>query len=360
MKAALISLGSVSSQWTADAMKKHFESVDTLNLNRIEVSIGKEIEILYVGKPLPSYDCIYAKGSFRYAAILTAITSIWYKNAYMPLKPRSFDIGHDKFLTQIALNQRKVPMPTTYIFPSLEAARKILEKVNYPIIMKFPQGTQGRGVMFADSYASASSILDALASLKQPLLIQEYIDTQGTDIRAIVVGERVVAAMKRTAVKGEERANIHAGGSGKPAQLDTYTKNIAVEAAKAAGAEICGVDILESNKGPLVIEVNISPGLQGITATTKIDVASEIAKYLAARTSDIKESGRKSGTSRILDDLGIEKTATSQAEKQIIMNLDFRAERILLPKVVTGITRFAEKDDIIIRAEKGKLTVEKA
>ena len=290
--------------------------------------------------------------------VWTSVSTTLRNTTYMPINPEAFDIGHDKLLTHLALQQYKIPMPKTYITSTPEAAKKILEKVNYPIIMKFPQGTQGKGVMFADSFASASSMLDALTALRQPFIIQEYVETGGVDIRVIVVGDKVIAAMRRKAVKGEERANIHAGGKGEAYQLDARAKKIAVETAKAIGAEVCAVDILESSKGPVVIEANISPGLQGITSATKIDVVEKIAKYLYEKTKSRSESGKKVGTSKIFEDLGIKKAESGVQE--ILTNLDFRGERILLPKVVTGVTKFNDKDEISIKISKGVLVVKKS
>jgi ribosomal protein S6--L-glutamate ligase len=191
MKAALMSLGSKSSLMTVEAMRKYFSAVDDINIKNVEVTLGsKKLSILYNGKELPKYDCIYAKGSFRYAPLLRSITTAFYGAAYMPIKPNTFTIGHDKLLTHLALQYYKVPMPDTYVIASIDAAKKILEQIKYPIILKFPQGTQGKGVMFAESFAAAASMLDAIETLKQPFLIQEYIETEGSDIRALVVGDK--------------------------------------------------------------------------------------------------------------------------------------------------------------------------
>ena len=359
MKAALMSLGSKSSLMTAEAMKKCFDTVDAIDLKNVEVSLGsKGLSILYDGKSLQKYDCIYAKGSFRYAPLLMSITTAFYNNTYMPIKPNTFTIGHDKLLTDLALQNYKVPMPNTYVVSTIDAAKKILEQVKYPIILKFPQGTQGKGVMFADSFAAASSMLDAIETLKQPFLIQEYIETEGSDIRAIVVGDKVIAAMKRKAAGEEKRANIHAGGKGEPIVLDAHTRKIAVNTARSIGAEICAVDILETAKGPAVIEANISPGLQGITATTKIDVADKIAKYLYEKTKEFSEKGKKTETSKMFTELGVG-AAGKDEEQQIVTNLDFRSERILLPKIISNITKFDEKEDVVIKARKGKVSLEK-
>jgi ribosomal protein S6--L-glutamate ligase len=281
MKAAIISLGSISSKWTFEAMKRYFRDVDDIDLHNVEVDLGaKSPVVLYNGKPLPKYDCIYLKGSFRYIQILCSIAYVLENHCFMPLRPETFTKGHDKLLTHLALQKHNIPMPETYISSNPAAAKQILEKISYPIVLKFPSGTQGKGVMFADTYNSASSLLDALSALNQPVLIQKYVETGGTDIRAIVIGDEVAAAMERKAVEGEKRANIHAGGKGRNVKLDFQTEELAIKTAKVIGADICAVDILKGSKGPLVIEVNLSPGLQGITEATGINVADKIAKYL--------------------------------------------------------------------------------
>ena len=353
-------MGSKSSLMTLEAMKKYFDVVDDINIKNIEVTLGsKKLSILYNGKELNKYDCIYAKGSFRYAPLLRCITTAFYNTTYMPLKPNSFTLGHDKLLTHLALQYYKVPMPDTYVIASIDAAKKILEQIKYPIILKFPQGTQGKGVMFAESFAAASSMLDAIDNLKQPFLIQEYIETEGSDIRAFVIGDNVVAAYKRKAATGEKRANIHLGGKGEPIVLDAPTKKIAVDTAKSIGAEICAVDMLETVKGPRVLEANLSPGLQGITSFTKIDVADKIAKYLFEKTKEFIEKGKKTETTKLLGDLGVGNAGKEGAEQQVITNLDIRSERILLPKIITSISKFDEKEDIVIKARKGKISLEK-
>ena len=356
MKAALISLGSVSSKWLVDALKKYFKEVDDINLKYIEVNTGGELEVLYKGEKLGEYDCVYIKGSFRYQPIMRAIATAFYGKTYTPVSPHAFTVGHDKVLTQLDLQKNKIPMPKTYLASSSEAAKKVLEKINYPIVMKFPSGTQGKGVMFADSFASASSMMDALSALRQPFLIQEFVETGGVDTRVIVVGDKVIASMCRESQEGEMRANIHAGGSGKACELDSYTKKIAVEAAKVIGADICAVDKLDSAKGPVIIELNLSPGLQGITKATKVDVADKTAKYLFQQAKKFKESGKKKESSKIMDDIGIK---SSEKLKEIVTTLDFRGDRILLPAAITGLTKFNDKEEYILEAEKGVLAIKK-
>jgi ribosomal protein S6--L-glutamate ligase len=347
MKAALISNGSISSQMILEEMKKLFEETEQILLNKIEIcAAGKEAGIYYEGKKLKKYDCIYARGSHKYATLLRSITSLT-KNTYLPLVDSAFTISHNKLLTHLALQKSGIDQPTTYLASNLETAKDILKRITYPIIIKVPAGTHGKGVMIADSYESASSMLDALSLLNQQFILQEFINTNGTDIRAIVIGDKVVAAMQRKATKGEARANIHAGGCGEKILLDNQTKKIAIDTAQAIGAEICAVDILPGPKGPLVLEINASPGIQGITKTTKINIAEKIAKFLHEKT---KEKQEKGGKKIIKEEIG--------SQQQIISNLDFRGERILLPKLATIASKFSDKKDVIITAKKGSILIE--
>jgi ribosomal protein S6--L-glutamate ligase len=358
-KAAIISLGSVSSKWTFERMQNYFSEVDELDLKKIKIKLGKESSIFYEDEPLKNYDCIYAKGSFKYAIMLRALTTMLAGKCYMPLKASAFTVGHNKILTQLKLQSSFIPTPATYMAPSIISAKSVLDEMNFPIIMKFPEGTQGKGVMFAESYAAASSMLDAFASLNQPVLIQDYIETGSTDTRVIVVGDKVAASMQRKAVMGEKRANIHTGGSGEPVILDAQTKKIAIKTAKAMNCAICAVDILEGAKGPYVIEINLSPGLQGITKATKIDVAEKIAKYLFEQTKNFKNENQANGANDVFKDLGINLEDSIQSQ-EIITSADFRADRLVLPSVVKKLSSINDEDEIIIKVEKGKININKA
>jgi len=183
------------------------------------------------------------------------------------------------------------------------------------------------------------------------------VETGSSDIRAIVVGDKVVASMQRIAVQGEKRANIHAGAIGEACVLDAHTKRLAVDAAKAMGAEICGVDMLSSIKGPVVIELNLSPGLQGIKKATGIDVAEHIAKHLY-RQAEKQKNGESASPSDILKEIGMDEGPKDARE--IIANMDLRGTRLLLPEVATRLSGFHDKTEVIIKFEKDKLTIEKA
>ncbi|MFT4303887.1 MAG: ATP-grasp domain-containing protein [Candidatus Woesearchaeota archaeon] len=359
MNAAIISMGSISSKWTYDAMKKYFDEVDHLDIKSIEVDISNKPVILYKGKAIKHYDCIYAKGSFKFAMALRALTDVvksYNNNVYIPYEPDSYTVGHDKILTHLKLLHNQIPTPATYIASSPEAGKQILEKMNYPIVMKIPSGTQGKGVMFADSFSSASSMLDTLTTLRQPFLIQEFVETGTTDYRLIVVGDRVVAAMKRVGKKDEKRANIHAGAVGEQIIPNEEIKRIAIKTAKTVGAEICGVDILDSAlKGPLVIEVNLSPGLQGIKDATKTDVADTIAKHLADKTKQIQKGTEKKKSDDVFDVINSDKSKKAC----IITNLSMRGSKLILPEIANKMSGVTDETEVELCLEKNFISIKK-
>jgi len=358
MRAALISLGSKSSIMTAEAMQKYFNQVDMIQLKNIEVRLGKDGCILYEGENLEKYDCVYVKGSFRYANLLCSIASMLEKKvSYMPFPASAFTTVHNKLLTHLTLEQHKIPMPRTYISSTIEAAKGLLKKVNFPIVMKFPEGTQGKGVMFADSISSASSLLDALGALNQPFIIQEYVETGGTDVRALVVGDKVVASMRRKAQTEEKRANIHAGGTGEPVILSPEANKLALNTAKALGIEICGVDILEGPLGPVVIEANISPGLQGLSEVSTIDIPDQIARFLYRKTEEVVNKHKKVVSAEVMKEISLNNN-NSQHAQEIITSLNLRGDRIILPVIANKIARFNDEKEYSIRVKKGKIEIE--
>jgi ribosomal protein S6--L-glutamate ligase len=357
MKGAVVSLGSTSSEMVVESMKKYFDEVDMIQLRNIEVRLGKESGIFYEGKLLEHYDCVYVKGSFRFANLLRSISALLEgKVPYMPLPASSFTTVHNKLLTHLALEQQNIPMPRTYISSTIEEAKILLKRVHYPIVMKFPEGTQGKGVMFADSQSSAASLLDALGALNQPFIIQEYVETNGEDIRAIVVGDKVVASMKRVAQKGEKRANTHSGGEPKAILLSHESSKIAVKTAKALGADVCGVDILESPRGPLVIEANISPGLQGIQSVSTINIADEIAKFFARKTEEMVHGKKKEKAKEVMSEISLD----GNESQKIISSLTFRGDRIILPVIANKIAKFHDDKEFALTLRKGKIEIEEA
>src|SRR3989344_1595923 len=215
MKAAIVALGSKTSLMIYEEMQKVFDEVDFLQLRDIEVTLSSnKFDVLYKGEKIKDYDCVYLMGSHRYSTVLASIAASLKDKTYIPTYHSAYTVANDKFLTQLYLQIKGVPMPDAYIVATSNAAKKVLGRVNYPIIIKLPKGTHGKGVLFADSYASASSMCDALVVMNQPFIIQDFVDTGGIDYRAIVAGDLIVGSMRRNAGKKETRANIHAGGKG--------------------------------------------------------------------------------------------------------------------------------------------------
>lgn len=153
-----------------------------------------------------------------------------------------------------------------------------------PLVIKLLEGTQGIGVVLAETRTAAESVIEAFMGLNANILVQQYIsEAKGADIRCFVVGNKVVAAMKRQAKAGEFRSNLHRGGTAIAVKLSTAERKTALQAAKCMGLAVCGVDILQSKEGPVVMEVNSSPGLEGIEAATTVDVAGAILDYLESQ-----------------------------------------------------------------------------
>ena len=177
---------------------------------------------------------------------------------------------------------RVVDIPKTVFASNKSSSKDVIELAgSTPLIMKVLEGTQGKGVVLVDSELSAKSVLDAFNGLDVNILIQEFIkEANGEDIRVFIVGGKVVGAMKRTAKSNEFRSNLHQGGIATIHKLTRKEKSTAINAAKAMGLSICGVDIISSKRGPLVLEVNSSPGLEGIEKSTGVNIAKEIMLYI--------------------------------------------------------------------------------
>jgi ribosomal protein S6--L-glutamate ligase len=186
--------------------------------------------------------------------------------------------SRDKLRSLQLLSRHDIGIPPTAFARRREDIRSAIRKVGgAPVILKLLEGTQGKGVILAESVKSAESVLDAMNALGQNILIQAFIEeAEGTDFRAIVVGGRVVAAMSRRAATGEFRSNLHRGGTAVGVSLDPLYESTAIHAAEVLGLNIAGVDMIPSKEGPMVLEVNSSPGLEGIEGATGIDVAGAI------------------------------------------------------------------------------------
>ena len=193
--------------------------------------------------------------------------------------------SRDKLRSLQILSRHQIGIPQTTFVRDKKDVLPAIERVGgAPVIIKLLEGTQGIGVLLAESVKSAEAIVELLQSQKQNVLIQKFIaESKGRDVRAFVVGDRVVAAMRRVAQGQEFRSNVHRGGLTEPVTLSPEYEETAVRAAQIMGLRIAGVDLLESNEGPQVVEVNSSPGLEGIERCTQLDIAGSIIDYIAAQ-----------------------------------------------------------------------------
>jgi len=190
--------------------------------------------------------------------------------------------SRDKLRSLQILSRASIGLPKTVFTNYSTNVEEIFSEIgSFPVVIKLLEGTQGIGVVLAENRSAASSVIESFHGLKARIIVQEFIkEAKGADIRAFVVDGRVVGAMKRQAKEGEFRSNLHRGGTAQVIKLTREEKEIAIASAKALGLGVAGVDMLQSNRGPLVMEVNSSPGLEGIEKATGINIAGKIIEYL--------------------------------------------------------------------------------
>jgi len=201
--------------------------------------------------------------------------------------------SRDKLRCMQILSRAGIGLPITGFARNTSDVDDLISLVGgTPLVIKVLEGTQGIGVVLAETKKAASSVIEAFYGLGNNILIQEYIEeSKGTDIRAFVVDGKVVGAMKRTAKEGEFRSNLHRGGTAEIVKLTRQERETALAAARELGLTVCGVDMIPSHRGPLVLEVNSSPGLEGIEKATKKDIAMEVIMYLE-RQHELKQNAR--------------------------------------------------------------------
>lgn len=190
--------------------------------------------------------------------------------------------SRDKLRSLQILSKRGLGLPVTGFAHSTKMTNNLIDAVGgAPCVIKMLEGTQGKGVVLADNDKAAESVIDLLRGLNAHFLVQEFIsEAKGADIRCFVVGDKVISSMKRQGKPGEFRSNLHQGGSGEKVKITKEERRTAVEAAKAMGLNIAGVDILRSNHGPSIMEVNSSPGLEGIEKFTEVNVAKRVIEFV--------------------------------------------------------------------------------
>ncbi|WP_142784318.1 30S ribosomal protein S6--L-glutamate ligase [Changchengzhania lutea] len=261
--------------------KHHVEVIDPL---KCEIIIEKKNPaVLYKGRVLDNIDAIIPRIGASVTFYGTAVVRQFeMMKVFSTVESQALVRSRDKLRSLQVLSRAGLGMPKT-VFSNY--TKDVSDMIKYvggaPLVIKLLEGTQGLGVVLAETNNAAESVLEAFNGLQARVIVQEFIkESKGADIRAFVVDGNVVGAMKRQGKEGEFRSNLHRGGSADIIELTDEEENAALKAAKSLGLGICGVDLLQSARGPLILEVNSSPGLEGIEAATHHDIAKTIIRYI--------------------------------------------------------------------------------
>ncbi|MFP4609948.1 MAG: 30S ribosomal protein S6--L-glutamate ligase [Thiohalophilus sp.] len=300
MKIAIMSRNAklYSSRRLAEAAKERGHEVSVINPLKCYMDItSMRPSIYYRGEKLGGFDAVIPRIGSSITFYGTAVLRQFEMMGVYPVN-ESVAIGRsrDKLRSLQLLARKGVGLPVTGFAHDVDDTDSLIKLVGgAPLVVKLLEGTQGKGVVLAETKKAAESVIDAFRELNANFLVQEFIkEAGGSDIRALVIGEKVVAAMMRTAREGEFRSNLHRGGSAKVIKLTPEERSTAVRAAKTMGLNVAGVDILRSNHGPVIMEVNSSPGLEGIELATGKDVAGQIIDFIdkSARPHKTKTRGK--------------------------------------------------------------------
>lgn len=248
-----------------------------MNINPLSPSMH------YKGRQLPHYDAVIPRIGSAITFYGTAVLRQFEMMGSYPLNESvAITRARDKLRSLQLMARQGIDLPVTGIAHSPDDTSDLIEMVGgAPLVVKLVEGTQGIGVVLAETRQAAESVIDAFRGLNAHILVQEYIkEAKGRDVRCLVVGDRVVAAIERQAKEGDFRSNLHRGGVARVADITPREREIALRAAHTLGLDVAGVDILRSDRGPLVMEVNASPGLEGIENTTGIDIATLMIQWV--------------------------------------------------------------------------------
>jgi len=247
----------------------------------VKLMVNNKIDALYKNKSLSQFDYILPRIDSKRAWIgYPVVRFLDILGVRKPYPSETVLIAHDKFVTLERLAFSGIGVPETYLTGSKNVAKEIIKKGRLPMMLKLLSGYGGQGVMIMESKEAAESTIETMQTLKQQILIEKFLKNPGEDIRGILAGNEIIASYKRVAASGEVRANIHAGGRGEAFSLTPEMEETCFRAAKAVGARICAVDMIESGGKPSVLEVNINPGIQGIEKATGINVAKRMIDFV--------------------------------------------------------------------------------
>jgi ribosomal protein S6--L-glutamate ligase len=286
MKIAMLARnpGLYSHKRIVEVARQRGHEIDVINTLRCYMNItSHRPTVHYDGRVLDDYDAVIPRIGASITFYGLAVLRQFEMMGVYPLN-ESVGIGRsrDKLRSMQLLARDGIGLPVTAFAEDPKQTAEVLEIAGgAPCVIKLLEGTQGIGVVLADTPRSAKSVIEAFRGARVNILVQEFIkESSGTDIRALVIDGKVIAAMKRTGGEGEFRSNLHRGGTAQEIKLTAEERSTATRAAKALGLNVCGVDMLRSNHGPVVMEVNSSPGLEGIEKSTGIDVATKMIEFL--------------------------------------------------------------------------------
>ncbi len=289
MKLAILSCApnSYSTRRLKEAALQRNQQVDVLNTLKFAIDLDRgSPDLYYRQKQLPHYDAVLPRIGASITYYGTAVVRQFQEmDVFCANTAHGIMNSRDKLRSLQILSRHHVGIPRTTFVRDRKDVLPAIDRVGgAPVVIKLIEGTQGIGVLLAESVQTAEGIVELLQSQKQNVLIQKFVaESKGRDIRAFVVGDRVVAAMRRVAQGQEFRSNVHRGGVGEPVELSEEYRETAVRCTQILGLQVAGVDMLEGKNGPQVMEVNSSPGLEGIETCTGLDVAGAVIEYIAAQ-----------------------------------------------------------------------------
>jgi len=273
-----------STQRLVEAARQRKHTCEVIDPLKCEIIIEKKNPaVLYKGRPLQNIDAIIPRIGASVTFYGTAVVRQFeMMKVFSVVESQALVRSRDKLRSLQVLSRAGLGMPKTVFSNYTKDVAEVIEYVGgAPLVIKLLEGTQGLGVVLAETNNAAESVLEAFNGLQARVIVQEFIkEAKGADIRAFIVDGNIVGAMKRQGEEGEFRSNLHRGGSAEIIQLTDEEENTALKAAKVLGLGVCGVDMLQSARGPLILEVNSSPGLEGIEAATKKDIAKSIIRFI--------------------------------------------------------------------------------
>ncbi|WP_428774608.1 30S ribosomal protein S6--L-glutamate ligase [Vibrio sp.] len=301
MKIGILSRNSklYSTRRLIEACETRGHEVKVIDALRCYMNINSEQpEIHFKGESLAGFDAIIPRIGASVTFYGTAVLRQFEMMGVYPVNESvAITRSRDKLRSMQLLSRKGIGMPITGFASKPDDIKDLLNMVGgAPLVIKLLEGTQGIGVVLAETRKAAESVIEAFMGLKANIMVQEYIkEAGGADIRCFVIGDKVIAAMKRQALEGEFRSNLHRGGSASLVRITPEERRTAVAAAKIMGLNVAGVDLLRSERGPLVMEVNSSPGLEGIEAATGKDVAGMIISFIEKNAASRRTRTRGKG-----------------------------------------------------------------